>query len=85
MFYIKIWAALLVLLFISLYLASHGERVLATTLIFGIATIKAVLVAAYYMGLRWESKWVTSILLIGIVFMVILYTGLVPDIVYHGR
>ncbi|HSA59148.1 MAG TPA: cytochrome C oxidase subunit IV family protein [bacterium] len=81
--YVAIWVVLLIALFVSVALGSMGNVVLATALIFGIATFKAYLVAAYYMGLKWEARYVTAILLVGIAFMLILYFGLTPDI-RHG-
>jgi caa(3)-type oxidase subunit IV len=81
--YVAIWAVLLAALFASLALGSLGNVVLATALIFGIATFKAYLVAAYYMGLKWEARYVAAILLAGLAFMLILYFALIPDI-QHG-
>lgn len=83
---VKIWVVLLVLLGVSIALGNLGSPRLAATLIFGIALFKAFLVAAYYMRLKFEPRYVTGILLVGLLFIVILYFALVPDIVYqYGR
>lgn len=81
--YVKIWLILLVLLGVSLLLGNLGHVVLATSLIFGIAILKAWLVGAYYMGLKWEPHYILWILLTGLIFMVILAASLIPDIVYR--
>ena len=83
---IKIWAALLIMLFVSIGLGYLKNATVGTVLIFGIATIKAYLVAGYYMGLKREPRYIAGILASGLIFMVILFAYLVPDIVYvYGR
>lgn len=85
-FYVWIWAALVVMLSISLTLGLEGHTTLATGLIFGIATLKAWLVLVYYMGLSYEPRYIAAILITGLIFMGILFIALVPDMVYvYGR
>lgn len=79
---IKIWAALLIMLFVSIALGYLKNATIGTILIFSIATIKAYLVAGYYMGLKREPRYIAGILASGLIFMVILFVYLVPDIVY---
>ncbi len=81
-FLVGIWSVLLALLGLSLALGYWGNVVLATLLIFTIAILKAFLVGAYYMGLRWEPKYILWILLGGVICILILYFALVPDIIY---
>lgn len=84
--YVIIWFWLLVLLGASIGLGFLGHVVLATTLIFGIAAVKAYLVATYYMRLKFEPRYVTGILLIGVAVILILYFTLIPDIIYvYGK
>ncbi len=80
---INIWLGLLLLLGLSLLLGSWGHVVLATSLIFTIALLKAGLVVYYYMGLKWEPKYIALIILSGILCLILLYFALVPDIVYR--
>lgn len=79
---VTIWAILLVLLGLSLLLGSWGNTTLAAILIFMIAILKAFLVAAYYMRLKWEPRYILWILLGGIGCVLILYFTLIPDIIY---
>ena len=84
--YVGLWAVLLALLGISLGLGALGNAVVATSLIFGIATLKAFLVAFYYMRLRWEPAYITYTLFIAAGFVLILFVALIPDIVHvYGR
>lgn len=84
--YVAIWLWLMALLGASIGLGYLGHAVLATILIFGLAAVKAYLVAVYYMRLKFEPRYVAGILLTGVLVIVILYFGLVPDIVYqYGR
>lgn len=85
-FYVKIWIWLLLAMGLSIFFANVGHALLATGLIFVIAIIKALLVAAYYMRLKWEPRYVAYILMVAIGCLVILFAGLVPDIVYvYGK
>jgi caa(3)-type oxidase subunit IV len=83
---IKIWAVLLGLLFVSIAFGYLENATVGTVLIFGIATVKAYLVGAYYMGLKREPRYIAGLLASGVICMVILFGYLVPDIVYvYGR
>jgi caa(3)-type oxidase subunit IV len=81
-FLIKIWVILLMALAVSLALAGLNHPALATSLIFAIAIVKAFLVLWYYMGLKNEPGYVGWILMTGLVFMMVLFVGLVPDMIY---
>ncbi|MCP5467905.1 MAG: cytochrome C oxidase subunit IV family protein [Deltaproteobacteria bacterium] len=85
-FYITIWVILMVAIGASVYLGSIQHAHLATLLIFSVATVKAILVANYYMGLSHEPKYITLMLLVGVLFIGLLFVGLIPDIVYiYGK
>jgi caa(3)-type oxidase subunit IV len=83
--YVAVWAWLLILLFISLgavYLPfSHGITV---TFIFVVAAVKAFLVAANFMGLRFEERFVWWVGIVPVVLFVILVLGLIPDVGYQS-
>ena len=80
---ITVWVLLLAMLGVSVALGSWGNVLAATVLIFLIAVIKAALVGAYYMRLKWEPRYILWILVAGVGLMVVLYFSLVPDIM-HG-
>jgi caa(3)-type oxidase subunit IV len=84
--YIAIWVVLIVALFASVGLALLHQRRLAAILIFVLATIKAFLVIAYYMHLKWEPRFVALVVAAGFLALAILFFGLMPDIVHvYGR
>lgn len=80
--YLGIWGLLILAVLISVGMANTGHPVLATAVIFGIATCKAWLVAHYYMGLRREPRYVAWVLLGALLLMGVLFLCLMPDIVY---
>ena len=80
--YTAIWAWLLVLLFVSVgavYLPF--SPVLTTTFIFLVATVKAVMIAVYFMHLREETQLIRSLLWVPVLFFIIMTLALLPDIV----
>ncbi len=80
--YVAIWTVRVVLLVLGIAVGFVGQPVLGAVLVFGVATIKAFLVAANYMHLKFEPLFVRVILLGGIACVLIALIGLIPDIVY---
>jgi len=82
--YFKTYVTLMVLMFTSLLGAWIGKEVeiLAITLIsaFGIALIKAYLVAARFMHLNIEKRYIVYMLTTCLAFMFLFYTAIVSDI-----
>ncbi len=78
--YVKIWGILLVLLVISLVGPELEIPVLTLITAFGIAVVKAVMVAAYFMHLNIEKKYIWYVLISGIVALLVLFAGLSSDI-----
>lgn len=79
--YLGVYLALLVFFGLSLAAGALGHSTLAVILIFGTAIVKAVLVVANFMHLKFEPK--LALLLIAIVLFIILsfYFGVYPDVV----
>jgi caa(3)-type oxidase subunit IV len=79
-YYVKIWAILMVLLIISII--GPTLEILVVTLItaFGVALVKALMVAAYFMHLNIEKKYIWLLLIGALLFLAALYIGLAPDI-----
>lgn len=80
--YVAIWGALMGALVVSLGLAYMEHAFLAALLIFLVAIVKAFLVVAFYMHLKFEPGHVIAIVIAGLVALAILFLGLVPDIVH---
>ncbi|MGB5368181.1 MAG: cytochrome C oxidase subunit IV family protein [Polyangiales bacterium] len=91
-FYVKIWAILLVLLIVSILgpiLAPHLEfgflKAWMITLMtaFGIAIVKAYLVAANFMHLNIEKRYITYLLSTMLMLMLLFFAGVSPDVMKH--
>lgn len=82
--YVKIWAILCVLLVVSVVGPMFGIRVVTLITAFGIAIVKAFMVAKYFMHLGIEKKWVTYILVAMLAFMLVMFGGFFPDVMRHS-
>jgi caa(3)-type oxidase subunit IV len=81
--YIRIWQILLVLLVISV--AGPFLEIQAVTLVtaFGIAIIKAYLVAKNFMHLNLEPRYAVYLLLTMLVFVFLFFAAVAPDVMKH--
>jgi len=82
--YVKIWAVLVALLLVSVGGAMSNIRVVVLVAAFGVAFVKAYIVAKNFMHINVEKRWVPYLLLVMIAFIVILFTGVAPDVMKHG-
>ena len=82
--YVKIWAILVALLLVSVGGAMSNIRSVVLVAAFGVALVKAYLVAKNFMHVTVEKRWVPYLLLIMIAFIVILFAGVAPDVMRHG-
>lgn len=86
MYYVKIWAVLLVLLVISLVGPEFGIRWLTLVTAFGIAVVKALMVCAYFMHLNIEKKFIWYIMLGMLLMVAMFWFGTVTDVMHtSGR
>lgn len=81
--YTKIWLLLVGLLVVSVCGPFIGIKVVTLITAFGIAVVKAYIVAKYFMHLDIQPKYVTYLLISMIAFMVILFAGVAPDVMKH--
>lgn len=91
-FYLKIWAILLALLIMSIlgpivapHLAFGFLQAWMITLMtaFGIAVVKAYLVAANFMHLNIEKKYISYLLATMLMLMLLFFAGVAPDVMKH--
>jgi caa(3)-type oxidase subunit IV len=80
--YVKIWAILLVLLLISIFGPFLEIRVITLLTAFGVAVVKAYMVAKNFMHLDIENRIVKWALAVAVVFMVMLFAGVSPDVMH---
>lgn len=78
--YVKVWAILVVLLMVSVFGPMLGIRVVTLIAAFGVALVKAYLVAKNFMHLNIEKPIVHWILAVALILMVLLYSGVAPDV-----
>ena len=78
--YVKIWAILVVLLVISVAGPFLGIRVITLITAFGIALVKAYMVAKNFMHLDVEKPIIQWLLAVILVLMVLLFSGVAPDV-----
>jgi caa(3)-type oxidase subunit IV len=79
-FYIKTWAILLVLLVISVLGPEVGIQWVTLFTAFGIAVIKAYLVAVRFMHLNLTPRFVIYMVSTSLVFMLLFFAGASPDV-----
>lgn len=75
-----IWIYLVILAIVSVFASSLMPSPINTVVVFALAVAKAVLVLLYFMHLRVERIFIHSLFFIPLVLVIILYIGLMPDI-----
>ena len=78
--YVRVWAILVGLLLVSVTGPMLGIRVVTLVAAFGIALVKAYMVAKNFMHLNVEKPIVHWVLGAALILMVLLYAGLAPDV-----
>lgn len=79
-YYVKIWAILVVLLIISIIGPELGIKIVTLITAFGIAIVKAWMVAAYFMHLNTEKKYIHYMLYAMLLIMVVFIAGIMTDV-----
>lgn len=84
--YVKIWVILCVLLVISIVGPMFEIKVVTLVTAFGIAGVKAYLVAQYFMHLKFEKQFISYLMVTAVVFMLLFFAGTSPDVLKdNGR
>jgi len=78
--YVRIWAILCVLLVISIFGPFLGIQVVTLITAFGIAVVKAYLVAKNFMHLNVQPRFVVYLLSTVLAFMFLFFYGASPDV-----
>ena len=82
--YVKIWAVLVVLLVVSVFGSMVHIRAVMLLAAFGIAAVKAFLVAKNFMHINVEKRWVPYLLIMCLLFIGVLFAGVAPDVMKHS-
>ena len=78
--YVKIWAILCVLLAVSIVGPFFGIRIVTLVTAFGIAIVKAYLVAKNFMHVNVQPRYVAMMLGTALAFLLIFFAGVAPDV-----
>ena len=81
--YVKIWAILLGLLMVSILGPFLGIKIVTLLTAFGIAIVKAYLVAKNFMHLNIEPRYAVYLLTTVLVFVLLFFAGTAPDVMKH--
>ena len=78
--YVKIWAILVALLVVSVIGPMFGIRVVTLIAAFGVAFVKAYLVAKHFMHIGGAARYVSYLVVTCLVFMLLFFAGTAPDV-----
>lgn len=81
--YIKIWGILLALLVVSVVGPMFGIKAVTLITAFGIAGVKAYMVAKNFMHINMEPKYIGYLVVVCVGFMVLFFFGVAPDVMKH--
>jgi len=78
--YVKVWAILVGLLIVSVVGSMSHIRDVVLIAAFGVALVKAYLVAKNFMHVNVEKRWVPYLLIMCLLFIAIFFAGVSPDV-----
>ncbi len=78
--YVFIYVVLVVLTALSIVVSWVVHKESAPPYVFTISTIKSLLIALFYMHLKYEGRWVLSLAIIPLIIFAIVLFALMPDI-----
>ncbi len=81
--YVRVYLVLMGLLVVSIVGPMFEIRWLTIVTAFGVAGVKAVLVARHFMHLSTEKRWISQVLILAIAMMAVFFFGIAPDIMEH--
>jgi caa(3)-type oxidase subunit IV len=79
-YYVKIWGILLVLLAVSICGPELGIQWVTLVTAFGIAIVKAYIVANYFMHLNIERKYIWYLMFTFLLLLAVFFAGVAPDV-----
>ena len=78
--YVRVWAILVLLLGVSVAGPMFEIKIVTLITAFGIAIVKAYLVAKNFMHINVEKRFIPYAVLTTLVFMVLFFAGTAPDV-----
>ena len=83
-FYYRIYGILLVLLGVSIVGPMFGGLTVLLITAFGVAVVKAMMVAAYFMHLNVEKKYIWYMMFVAVLLLLVLFFGVAPDVMHKS-
>ena len=83
-FYYRIYGILLVLLVVSIVGPMMGGLSVLLVTAFGVAVVKALMVASYFMHLNIEKKYVWYLMFTAVILLLVLFFGVAPDVMHRS-
>ncbi|MAG33913.1 MAG: hypothetical protein CL908_23785 [Deltaproteobacteria bacterium] len=80
--YHLIFALLMVILAVSIFIGTLTVPLVPVILIFSFAIAKAYLVLAYFMHLRYQPLYCTLILAVALLALYCMFLGVIPDMIF---
>lgn len=81
--YVKIYLILLALFAVSVLGPLLGIPLLTLITAFGIAVVKATLVAVHFMHINLDPRYIRRLMYVMLAFMLVLFAGVAPDVMKH--
>ena len=78
--YVRIWAILVALLAVSIAGPFFGHPVVTLVTAFGVAVVKAYMVAKNFMHVNVQKRYVAYMLLTCLIFMALFFSAVAPDV-----
>jgi len=78
--YVKIWGILLALLLVSVAGPFLGIKAVTLITAFGIAVVKAYMVAKNFMHVNVEPRFIVYLMCTMLIFMLLFFAGVSPDV-----
>jgi len=78
--YLRVWAVLLLLLVVSVAGPMVGIQWVTLITAFGIAVVKAYLVAKNFMHIDVERRYIVYLMVTVLVFILLFFAGVAPDV-----
>jgi cytochrome c oxidase subunit 4 len=83
--YVTIYFILVFLTFASILISQIVHRQKAPAYVFTISTVKALLIALFYMHLKYEGRWVLAFAIIPLIIFALVLFALMPDVVPYQK
>lgn len=83
--YVGIYFILVILTVLSIVISFLVHKKSAPPFVFTISTIKAILIALFYMHLKYEGRYVIALAIIPLIVFALVLFALMPDVIPYEK